>query len=155
MWKKLLLVCLLTFGISKAFASYGPYSLGASLGDPTGLNGKYNLDDSHAIDFGFGSALGARSGVEMHSDYLWVQEGQVVAGDSDLDLYYGIGGRIVTIGSGDDKGKVALAARFPVGLIHYISDKQIEIFGEVAGSLDVIPSMMADLDLALGLRYRF
>lgn len=138
-----------------AWAGNGPFSLGAIVGDPTGLSGKLDLSNTEAIDGALSWSGGSRSGIQMHGDYLRVMPGRIAAGDSDIDLYYGIGGRLIAIDKGDHKGKLSLGPRVPVGLRHELRDPTVEFFGELAFVLDLIPSTAADVDIGIGARYRF
>ncbi len=153
--KHLALAFLSVLGFSTAFAGSGPFLLGAMIGDPTGISAKYDLQKDTALDGSLSYSLGGRSGAQIHGDYLKIQHGAVDAGDKELDLYYGIGARLVTLSSGDDKGKVSFGPRVPVGLKHEIKDPSVEFFGELAFILDLTPSTAADLDVAVGARYRF
>jgi hypothetical protein len=138
-----------------AFAGTGPFLLGAIVGDPTGVSGRYDLQKETSIDGALSYSLGGRSGAQIHGDYLKTKSKAVQAGDTSLDFYYGIGARLITLSSGDDKGRVSFGPRVPVGLKHEIKDPSVEFFGEVAFILDITPSTAADLDLAVGARYRF
>lgn len=140
---------------SVALAGTGPFLLGGMIGDPTGISGKLELDDKTSVDGGLSYSLGGRSGVQLHADYLISKDSVIVAGDSDLDLYYGIGLRMITLSSGDDKGKLSFGPRVPIGLTHELKDPSVEFFGEIAVIIDLAPSTAADLDLAVGARYRF
>ncbi|MEZ0392790.1 MAG: hypothetical protein ACAH59_11290 [Pseudobdellovibrionaceae bacterium] len=138
-----------------AQAGNGPFSLGAILGDPTGLSAKYDLSRNEAIDGALSWSSGSRTGVQMHGDYLRIHPGQIGAGNAQIDLYYGIGARLIGIDRGDHKGKVSLGPRAPIGLKHELRDPSIEFFGELALILDLIPSTSADFDIGVGARYRF
>jgi hypothetical protein len=48
-----------------------------------------------------------------------------------------------------------IGPRAPVGLSYNFRKVPIEVFGEIALVLDLIPATGADLDLALGGRYYF
>lgn len=141
--------------ISIATFAKNPVSVGAVVGDPTGLSVLYKTEEKRGYDASFSYSLGSKSGAQIHGDYLIIGERFITAGDSDLDVYYGVGARIITISSGDDKGKVSLGGRAPIGLIHYISKPDLEVFGEVALILDLFPGTAADVDLGIGVRYRF
>ena len=75
---------------STALASKGPILLGAVVGDPTGLSARLDLDSATAIDGAFSWSNGSRVGSQLHGDYLKFKPNWVVAGDSELDLYYGM-----------------------------------------------------------------
>lgn len=152
---KIILSALVLILAGPAFAGNGPFTLGAILGDPTGLSGKLDLENDTAVDGALSWSSGTRTGLQIHSDYLKYQPGRVRAGDTNLDLYYGIGGRLITLNSGKEKGKLSVGPRAPLGLKHEIRDPSIEFFGEAALILDLVPSTVADIDLGIGLRYRF
>jgi len=152
--RALSIATVLILGFS-ANAGVGPLLVGGMIGDPTGISFKYDLEPNTAIDGGLSYSLGGRSGATLHGDYLIQRPKIVDAGDTELDLYYGIGLRMVTLSGGDHKGKLSVGPRVPVGLRHEIKDPSVEFFGEVALILDVAPSTAADLDLAIGARYRF
>ena len=152
---RLFIVSLLSFFSISAVAGEGPWLVGGMIGDPTGFTAKYDLERNTAIDGALSYSLGGRSGAQLHGDYLKINPKIIDAGDTELDLYYGIGARMVTLSSGDDKGKLSFGPRVPVGLRHEIKNPSVEFFGEVAFILDVAPSTAADLDLMVGARYRF
>ncbi len=153
--KKLISILLLAIS-SQAMAGEGPLLLGAILGDPTGLSGRVDLDSSTAFDGGLSWSNGSRRGAQLHGDYLQIRPRRLEAGDTFLDVYYGIGARLISISS-DSKheGELSLGPRAPVGLKYELRDPSVEFFGEVALILDVIPSIEADVDVGVGIRYRF
>jgi hypothetical protein len=153
--RSLLFSFFVLLGSSFSQAGQGPLLVGGVIGDPTGVSGKYDLEKNVAIDGALSYSLGGRSGAQIHSDYLKIQTNAVDAGDTELDLYYGIGFRMVTLSTGDDKGKLSVGPRVPVGLRHEIKDPTVEFFGELAFILDLAPSTAADLDIGVGARYRF
>lgn len=132
-----------------------PDTIGVMIGDPTGVSAKYDLPKDQAIDMGFAWSLGSSSGVEIHGDFLQILPGHVSAGETDLDLYYGIGARLILVNGGNDRGKIAIGPRAPLGLLHHLKDPLVEFFGEVALVLDIIPGTRADVDMGVGARFRF
>lgn len=140
---------------SSSFAGNGPFTLGAIVGDPTGVSGKLDVSSTEAFDGALSWSSGSRSGVQVHGDYLRIMPGSVSAGDTEIDFYYGVGARLIAIDKNDHKGKIGLGPRAPIGLKHELSDPNVEFFGEVALVLDLIPSTAADLDIGVGARYRF
>jgi hypothetical protein len=124
--------------------------LGVSIGNPTGLNGKYWLNNGQAVDGGFAWSLGKNSNLSIHSDYLFHKDGAFFFNDvHPLDLYYGIGGRMEF----DDD--IDLGVRIPVGLAHKIENGTADIFGEVAPIVDFIGSTGLELHILFGGRYYF
>ncbi len=134
---------------STAFAA-GEMGIGAMVGNPTGLNGKYWLSEKNAIDGGAALSFGKKSHFSLHSDYLFHSEGALVFQDKHpLDLYYGIGGRMEF---GDD---IELGVRFPVGIAHRLENNQADVFGEIAPIVDFIGRTGLEIHLAVGARYYF
>jgi hypothetical protein len=124
--------------------------LGFSLGNPTGLNGKYWLDGEHAVDAGLGFSFGTHSDISMHSDYLFHKEGAFFFNDvNPLDLYYGIGGRM------EFEDEINLGVRIPVGLAHRVENGDADIFGEVAPVIDFVGAIGVELHVLIGGRYYF
>jgi hypothetical protein len=130
-------------------------SVGAIVGDPTGISALYRTAENRGYDGSLSYSTGGKSGTQLHVDYLVIGDKVITAGDTDLDVYYGVGGRMITISSGDNKGKVSLGGRAPVGLLHIIQDPRLELFAEMALILDLFPGTAADFDLGVGARYRF
>jgi hypothetical protein len=143
------------FFTTHAFAGNGPFLLGAIIGDPTGVSGRADFTNNRAIDGALSWSTGGRTGSQIHGDYLIIKREAIAAGQSDLDVYYGIGARLISLTSGDDKGKLNLGPRAPVGLKYELKDPSVEFFGEIALILDLVPSTGADVDLGVGARYRF
>lgn len=142
-------VMILTF---ISFSAYGgPLGIGAMIGSPTGLSGKYKLDDNKALDGGLGLSLGRHSRVNLHSDYLFHNNDALYFDDKHpLDLYYGMGGRMKF----DDD--IVLGVRLPIGLVYEVeSEGSADVFGEIAPVVDFIGKVGLDLHLAIGARYYF
>jgi hypothetical protein len=124
--------------------------LGVSIGNPTGLNGKYWLDGTHAVDGGFAMSLGKHSDLSIHSDYLFHKEGAFFFNDvHPLDLYYGIGGRM------EFEDEIDLGVRIPIGLVNKLENGKADIFGEVAPIVDFLGSTGLELHILFGGRYYF
>lgn len=143
----LAVLMLMTSGL---YAAQGELGLGVMLGNPTGLSGKYWLNDQHAVDGGVAVSLGKHSNMSLHSDYLLHNEGAFFFNDVyPLDLYYGLGGRMEF----DDE--IELGVRVPVGIVHVIKEKNADIFGEIAPILDFLGRSGLEMHFAVGARYYF
>lgn len=124
--------------------------VGISIGNPTGLNGKYWLDNKTAIDGGFAYSFGKHSNLSLHSDYLLHKEGAFFLNDiHPLDLYYGIGGRMEFA---DD---IEIGVRVPVGLAHTVENGSADMFAEVAPIVDLLTKTGLEIHLLFGARYYF
>ncbi len=143
------------FNLLAGFAWAENYSVGLILGTPLAVTGQYKLDETHAVDAGFGWAVATYPGNKIYADYLWLLPQQLAAGDADLDIYVGVGGSITAIQSGDDKGRVAIAPRAPLGIKYILAESPTEIFGEIAPMLNISPDSNLAFDIGLGIRYLF
>ncbi len=147
---KSLLLVILTFLSTSVFAAEGQLGLGVMLGNPTGLNGKYWLENNRAVDGGLAYSLGKHSDLSMHSDYLLHKDSAFYLNDTHaLDLFYGIGGRMEFA---DD---IEIGVRVPVGLAHKINDGQADMFAEVAPIVDLFTKTGLELHFGIGARYYF
>lgn len=124
--------------------------VGISIGNPIGLNGKYWLDDTKAIDGGLGFSFGEHTDFSIHSDFLLHNNGAFFFNDVNaLDLYYGIGGRMEFA---DD---IEVGIRVPVGLAHKVEDGTADMFAEVAPIIDIVSKTGIELHWLFGARYYF
>lgn len=128
------------------------FGLGVLLGDPTGLSAKLKLSNKNAID---GALAWSSSGLHLHSNYLWDTDNFFKVRDQNFDLYYGIGGRLISLNSGNYKNQTSIAVRAPIGINYKIKQTQVQLFAEMALNLNLTPSSDADLDAGIGLRFYF
>lgn len=131
--------------------------LGVILGGPTGISARTSLDSKHSLDFAMAYSNHPYSGFYIHGTYLRdaARLFPVANNNAPLELYYGLGMRIISIHKGRYDGDTAIGARLPVGLLYNIYNPNLELFGEMSVALDVIPRTDIDLDVGLGIRFRF
>lgn len=147
--KTILLIALVVIS-STVFAQEGKKGVGLMLGNPTGLNGKYWLENNRAVDGGLAFSFGKHTDLSIHSDYLLHNDAAFYLNDvHPLDLYYGIGGRMEF---GDD---IELGVRVPVGLVHNLKDQPADLFGEIAPIIDILGRVGLEMHFAVGARYYF
>lgn len=152
----LILTCVLSCLLfqSKAQAEE-PLTLGVVLGDPTGFSGRYLLDDRNSLDGALAYNVGQNTGLQIQGDYLW-DHGYIFGTNiGDINFYYGLGARLLSLDDGGDKGKISFGPRFPIGLLYPLHRPDIDIFAELALIMDVVPSTSADIDGGIGFRIRF
>lgn len=145
---KALVVLITLFLAQAAFAQ--KTGVGVSLGNPTGLNGKYWLSGDRAVDAGLALSFGKHSNASIHSDYLLHNEAAFYFNDTvPLDLYYGIGGRM------EFADEIELGVRIPVGLVHKVEGGSADMFAEVAPIVDFVGRTGVELHWLFGGRYYF
>ena len=132
------------------------YQLGVVFGSPTGISGKASIDKTHAVDAVVAYSLAHDLGLEFHADYL-VEKVHIFATSTQnpVELYLGIGGRIVSVTSGVHDHDVSIGPRFPVGLAYKVNSPKLEFFGELAIAFDIIPATNLDIEGGVGVRIRF
>jgi hypothetical protein len=162
--KCLLPFAFLLFGHSLAAQDSG-FGLGIMLGDPTGITGKGWIGGDKAIDFGVAWNFAYSGSFHLHADYLFHNMDLITVGKGRLPLYYGPGIRIRAWGDNgyyrhgryyDYNGSYTqIGARIPVGLAYLFDGAPVDVFVEIAPTLNLIPNMYLDFDAAIGARYWF
>ena len=128
------------------------YGIGIILGEPSGLSGKYWLNNTNALDFGLGFSFTSfnNSRLQLSCDYLW-NNYNLLKTSEKLVIYYGPGAKLLTGGNNDAK----LGVRGVAGIGWFIKDAPIDIFFEVAPVVYLIPGTILKIDGGIGARYYF
>lgn len=131
------------------------------LGEPTGISAKYWTSGTNAFAFGVGwydeAIVRGRFGYyyagtrfHAHADYLWHDFG-VIHSSERFPLFYGVGGRMET--GGVESPNVGV--RGVVGIAWLPHATPLDVFFEVAPTLQVAPSTTFGVGVGLGSRYFF
>lgn len=132
------------------------FAIGVILGDPTGLSGRAKFDGEHSVDAAIAGSTGRWPGLHLHADYLWDRAHAWETTQGPLFMYYGLGGRIISIHDDDsNNGKLSAGPRGSLGILYNFNNPNLELFGEGALILDIVPEIDVDLDIGIGLRIRF
>lgn len=139
------------------------FGLGIIIGEPTGVSAKVWTSPTTAVDFALGwSVRGDRIGnyngyddggsrFHFHMDYLWHSFDALGSSGGLPFLYCGFGGRINA-----RAGYTSSAAvRGVIGIAWMPHEMPIDIFLELAPSLQLTSSTGAAIDAGLGARYSF
>ncbi|HSK05489.1 MAG TPA: DUF3996 domain-containing protein [Kofleriaceae bacterium] len=143
------------------YVSNGTFGLGLELGGPTGLNGKYFLSESGALNFGIGADgyYRDRDGLHLYLDYLWHPISLANPPEFQLPFYIGIGGRLWDFNDGPDDSAVAFGLRIPLGIAFDFNNVPLDIFIQLTPTLDFYRDYRDDagfwFDFSLGIRYWF
>lgn len=168
--KKLLLTLTITLAAlftlqSAALAQESEFGLGVTLGDPTGVDFKWNLNEHNALDFvvGYGAFGGAHfyTHVEWHHDWHLTELGE----RARMDLYTGVGAKLGVYyngyyywGRADDDFRNSSAwfgIRAPIGLDFVFNNAPVDVFVELAPGMWLVQRPFFDFDAAVGARYWF
>lgn len=152
-------LCILSFALSTAWGSFASADngLGLILGSPTGFSGRIGVGSNNSIDFGIAHFRDSYSGLYLHGTYLRDRAHllQPSGSRSPIEVYYGLGFRFIDIDSGRYEDDVALGPRASIGLLYNFYNPNLEIFGELSATIDIIPRTDVDLDGGIGIRIRF
>ncbi|MDP2207676.1 MAG: hypothetical protein Q8K98_02725 [Bacteroidota bacterium] len=151
------------FSVQTSNAQQRTFGLGVIIGEPTGISAKLWTSNNNAFAFGLGWSYGGDrfgrwydgyydggSRVHFHIDYLW-HAWNAIHSTERFPLYYGVGGCINT-GAGYNS---PAAVRGVIGIAWMPRETPIDIFLEVAPSLELTPSTGFAIDAAIGARYFF
>jgi len=146
----------LLVAVNQVVAQQRHLGLGLIIGEPTGLSAKLWTSSVTAFDMGLGwSVRNLNNGeqatkIHIHIDYLR-HAFNAIQTTEKLPLYYGFGGKFIG-GDGDDG---SLAIRGVLGLAWQPHQTPLDVFVELAPTLQVVPSSTFGVDAAIGFRYFF
>lgn len=143
----LALVCMLAAGASPLWAQKaGDFGAGVILGEPTGITGKFWLNDSRALDMG----VGLNSSFSLYGDYLWHSWGVLPQpSEGKLPVYLGLGAQV------RDSLHDSLGLRAVAGIAYWLPRNPVEIFFEIVPVFHLAHDNGAEINGSIGLRYYF
>ncbi|HEU0031298.1 MAG TPA: hypothetical protein VFQ53_11735 [Kofleriaceae bacterium] len=157
-------------GGNSDYVSNGKFGLGLELGGPSGLNGKYFLTDSTALNFGIGWIDdhyyydNGRDGLHLYIDHLWHPVLLASTEPFLLPFYVGVGVRVWDFDDRDnrfDDDGTAIGVRAPLGIAFDFNNVPLDIFVQFAFVLDFFVNDYRDdrlglhLEGSVGIRYWF
>jgi len=128
----------------------GLFGIGVVLGEPTGISGKYWLDERTAIDGAFGYSFGDR--FRLSIDYL---VHGTTANGPDFLFYYGLGGAMAGNRGYIAKSRrsdFALGARGVIGVSYLFKRAPFDAFLEIAPIVFIAPPLGLSMDFCFGIR---
>ncbi len=126
------------------------FGLGVILGEPTGLSGKYWLNEKTAIDGAVAWSFYHEASFHLHGDYLFHNK-EAFETEEPFALYYGVGGRIKATENSDTQ----VGIRGVVGIDYLARSVPFDIFLEIAPILDLTPTSDLVFNAGLGARFFF
>jgi hypothetical protein len=140
----------LLLAVQASVAQERGFGLGVIIGEPTGFSAKLWTSPVNAFDFALGWSTAGGRQANFHMDYLWHSFGALHSSER-FPLYYGIGGRLIT-GPGNDG---SLAVRGVIGIAWMPLNTPIDIFLEVAPTVQLTSSTGFGIDAGIGARFFF
>ena len=125
------------------------FGLGLIIGQPTGLTAGFGLSDNTMIDAALGLDWLDERDFYVHVEFDYYLPTLIKGSSVELSAYLGIGGFIV------DHADIGLGARAPFGLSLDFANVPLQIFGEAALLVPLIPDVDFDVKGAIGFRYWF
>lgn len=145
----ILTVTFITAGVDAAERK--KWGIGVMAGQPTGFTGKFMLNDTSAIDLGFGWSTSSDDEYAIYSDYLYHIYDLFGAAKGQLPLYFGGGLSYVKRSARDDK----FGVRIPIGVEYLFKKVPLGAFLEVVPVMNVTPDTDFDLQGGVGIRFFF
>jgi hypothetical protein len=127
----------------------GDVGLGIRVGEPTGFSGKFWTSTNNAVDVAASWSLHHNEDFQVNGDFVHHDYGVFDVDDGALGVYYGVGGRMLLRDRGDDR----MGLRVPVGLSYFFPSRSVELFAEVAPTVDVVPDTDGEIQGVLGVHF--
>jgi hypothetical protein len=139
---------------SAADPQAGHIGVGITLGEPVGVDAKYWVNDTMAIDGAAGWSDDSHSDFYVHGDVLWHKFNLInfAPDNGKLPVYFGVGGlfRARSGGRSNDVG-----VRAPIGVDYIFNNVPIDIFAEIGPAIDVAPDIHGEITGGIGVRFWF
>lgn len=140
------IVCLAALAGSARAQKGGDTGVGVVLGAPTGVTGKFWLDDVQAFDAG----LGWNSELEVYGDYLWHGWNLLPQpAEGKLPVYLGLGAQVRMFRESE------FGIRTVFGVAYWLPRDPVEIFAEIVPVLHLTRNTGVGIEGAIGARYYF
>lgn len=129
----------------------GPFGLGIIVGEPTGLDLKWFLNNVNAVEGAVAWSFSGDTEVHIQADYLYHFYEWIEVKQGLLPVFIGIGGRIAFVENDDD----LVGVRIPIGLSYEFEGGVVDVFGELVPVLNLTPDTEFDFEGAIGGRFWF
>lgn len=130
------------------------FGLGVVVGEPTGLSLALRPNDHNAVQAHVSWSV-VRGAARMSVDYLQTVVIVGTDGPVSLPVYVGVGPTIGFDGPPPWQDAPFLGARIPIGITMIPERVPVELFGELAPVLYVVPETAGGLEGVLGARFYF
>jgi hypothetical protein len=146
----LLLVLLITASTTLA-DERNRFGIGVIAGIPSGITGKFMLDDVNGIDMGAGWRTSGDNEYYLYGDYLLHIYDVIPVTKGKMPLYFGGGLRFIGREDHDDK----LGVRLPLGVEYLFDNVSLGAFFELVPVFNLSPDSDFDLEGGVGIRFFF
>jgi hypothetical protein len=129
----------------------GRFGVGLIVGEPTGASLKYFMNDTLAVDGAVGWSFRDETDFYLHSDFLWHKFDLISVPRGQLPFYLGVGGWAKFRDPEDNQAGL----RFPIGVSYIFDNLPLDIFAEIAPTLELTPSTRGGITAGVGVRWWF
>jgi len=150
-FKLALILLVLSLAMNASAMERNRFGIGVILGEPTGITGKYMINDKNAIDVGVGWETSGDNELHIYGDYLFHLYDVIEVPKGKLPIYFGGGARWIYREDNDNR----LGVRIPVGLEYLFEDISLGAFVEIVPIVNLTPDTEGDLEGGIGIRYFF
>ena len=132
----------------------GPFGLGIAVGAPTGLAGKYWIEDWSALAFSFGGALGIYDDIGATADYLF-EFRPFDVGDPEVSVQVHIGPGVHLGGNpaAGSTGRWQVGPRATGGFSIMKRDMPLDLYMEISPTIYVIDGAGWSMNGQIGIRH--
>lgn len=143
-------ITLLTVPAQARDGNEGPFGLGISVGEPTGVTAKYFFGENVAVDGLVGVAFADETALQLQADILWHFDDQPGVNDSPWMAVFGFGFRFKF---GEEEELAGL--RIPLGFTYAIGETSMDAFFEFVPIWNFGTSEDLTMNIAAGVHYFF
>ena len=129
----------------------GRFGVGLIVGEPTGVSLKYFMNDTLALDGAVGWSFRDETDLYLQSDVLWHKFELISLPRGQLPFYVGVGGWAKFRSPEDSRAGV----RVPLGVSYIFDDLPLDLFAEIAPTLEFTPSTRGGFTAGVGARWWF
>ncbi|MBN1150037.1 hypothetical protein JXA84_02320 [candidate division WOR-3 bacterium] len=136
------------------FSQTKRFGLGIVVGEPTGFTAKYWLSPVNSLNGAVAWSVFDDNSFEalyLHIDHVFYYYDLFRVQTGKAPVFIGVGGRFYFPKHDDTK----IGFRIPMGLAYMFDQVPIEIYGEIAPVINIVPETDVDLDGGVGFRYFF
>lgn len=144
----LIYIFILLFTVNPVWADGNILGAGIILGEPTGICVKLWLGKVMALDAAFAWSF-KKDYFLIHADYLFHFLDPFKIPKGHIAFYAGIGGKVILA------DQLKAGVRVPLGITYIFEKIPLDIFLEIAPTLELIPETDFSFDGAIGVRYYF
>jgi len=147
--KKIFFITIVSLFSIGVFAQDGGLGLGLIFGEPTGLSAKMWTSERTAVDAAIAWSFSTPGWFHVHANFLIHNYDIFTVSTGQLPLYYGVGAYTAF------SSEFGLGARVPLGLAYQFEGAPVEVFGEFAPGLALLPALGFYFGGGIGVRYFF